>query len=148
MTPKAPTQNRICRSCKLQFVAQNKRYWYCAFCSTGSGLTYTQRAYRSNWARSQVSQKRYASKKRGWSFDLTEDDLQIPDKCPVLGIPLQINYNISNKDNSPSIDKIDPSKGYTKDNVAVISMKANRIKNDASLEELEKVCSWLRRLKL
>ena len=40
------------------------------------------------------------------------------------------------KDNSPSLDRIDSSKGYTPDNVWVISRRANIIKHDATLEEL------------
>jgi hypothetical protein len=47
-------------------------------------------------------------------------------------------------DGSPSLDRIDPKKGYVKGNVAVISYKANRIKQDATPEELEAVASWLR----
>lgn len=75
------------------------------------------------------------AKEKGWEFDLVLEEMTIPDLCPLLGIPLfkgEVHYT----DNSPTLDRVDSNGGYTKDNVWVISMKANRIKNNASLEEL------------
>lgn len=40
-------------------------------------------------------------------------------------------------EDSPSIDKVIPELGYVRGNVWVISNKANRIKNNATLEELK-----------
>lgn len=67
-------------------------------------------------------------------FNLTPDDIKIPDKCPVLGIPLFFKKG-SATDNTPSIDRIDPSRGYVRDNIQIISQRANRIKNDGTPEE-------------
>ena len=36
----------------------------------------------------------------------------------------------------PALDRIDPSRGYTPDNVWIISYRMNRIKNDATPREL------------
>lgn len=69
---------------------------------------------------------------------LAVTDIQIPLVCPVLGIPLRPGCR-KNHDASPSLDRIDSSKGYTPDNVWVISYRANRIKNDATLDELRRV---------
>lgn len=88
--------------------------------------------------------KRHFAKKVGLPFNLEASDLVVPDMCPVLGMPLQINTSPGPKLNSPSVDRIRPELGYVKGNVAVISMKANQIKNNATLEELEKVTEWLR----
>ncbi len=38
---------------------------------------------------------------------------------------------------SPSLDRIDSTKGYTKGNIWVISNRANTLKNDATLSELK-----------
>lgn len=76
------------------------------------------------------------AKKKGIIFDITIDDFNLPDKCPLLGIPLAVNYDTSS-DNSYSLDKIIPELGYVKGNVWIISNKANAIKSNASLEELQ-----------
>lgn len=69
--------------------------------------------------------------------DIEVDDLApFPLKCPVLGI--DIDYFKKGKggsNNSPSIDRMDPSLGYVKGNVRIISQKANRLKQDASVKE-------------
>ena len=75
--------------------------------------------------------------KRGIPFDLKRGDVVWVTHCPILGI--ELDYSASegkNPDYSPSIDRIDTSKGYTKDNVWVISNKANRMKNDGSKDDL------------
>ena len=79
------------------------------------------------------------AKTKGLEFNIDISDIELPNVCPLLGIPLFSSYREEGKsvDNSYSIDRINPSKGYIKGNVWVISYKANRIKNDASLEELE-----------
>lgn len=76
----------------------------------------------------------------GLPFDLTPEDVLIPDICPVLSIPLE---RVSeNKDNAPSLDRINNSLGYVRGNVVVISFKANRIKSNASLSDLRKVADY------
>ena len=90
------------------------------------------------WARA----KRRAKQER-LPFDLDPTDIVIPEKCPLLGCPLEIGEGAS-QDSSPSLDKIDPAKGYVRDNVWVISHLANRIKTNASIEQLEAVAKGLR----
>ena len=63
--------------------------------------------------------------------------------CPLLGVPMWKNSEEPCA-NSYSLDRIDSSKGYVKDNVWVISRRANAIKNDATLEELELLVTNLR----
>lgn len=48
------------------------------------------------------------------------------------------------QDNSASIDRIDNDKRYVKGNVWIISTKANRIKSNATLAELELLVSKLK----
>jgi hypothetical protein len=63
--------------------------------------------------------------------------------CPILGIPLEWSRCRGNGKlsvaGSPSLDRIDPTKGYVKGNVWIISHRANRIKSDATHEELKLV---------
>lgn len=64
-------------------------------------------------------------------------------KCPIFGIELEFN-SAGFRENSPSIDRIDSSKGYTVDNIQIISWKANRIKSCATVEELEAIVSYMK----
>lgn len=86
---------------------------------------------------------RKRAKDKNIPFDISLSDLEVPAFCPVLGIELCVNDSHA-KDNSISIDRINPELGYVKGNVAIISYKANTIKNNASIEELEKVLQWLK----
>jgi hypothetical protein len=70
--------------------------------------------------------------------------MTIPSKCPVLGIPLHRGVG-GFCDNSPTLDRFIPELGYVKGNVEVISFRANRIKCDASMDEVTRVCDWMRK---
>lgn len=63
--------------------------------------------------------------------------------CPIFGIKLEFN-GAGFRDSSPSIDRIDSTKGYTLDNIQIISWKANRIKGAASLQDLEMLVAYLK----
>jgi hypothetical protein len=76
-------------------------------------------------------------------FDLVPEDIIIPEVCPVFGITLKISEG-KRTDNSPSLDKIIKEKGYVKGNISIISWRANRLKSDASREELEKLLEYVK----
>ena len=72
---------------------------------------------------------------------------KIPRKCPLLGIDLIVGA-VGGLDSSPSVDRIDNKKGYTKSNIQIISRKANQIKNNASFEEFEMIyLNWKEQIK-
>lgn len=81
-------------------------------------------------------------------FDLHASDVSIPIHCPILGVRLESGmgkgrgHAISLKDTAPSIDRVDNSRGYTIDNIIVVSFRANRIKSDASWQELLKIARF------
>ncbi len=59
-------------------------------------------------------------------YDLYEMcDFKPPQVCSVLGISLDYYLGQHGRINSPSLDKIVPSKGYVKGNVRIISHQAN-----------------------
>ena len=83
------------------------------------------------------------AKKLGLEFSLTIDDIVIPTLCPLLEIELKSGDGVI-VDTSPSLDRIDTNKGYVKGNVWVISHKANTMKSDATIEEIEKLARNLK----
>ena len=84
------------------------------------------------------------SKKDGLEFNISVLDIKIPERCPLLNIPI-----VQNKGkygpcaNSPSLDRIDSSRGYTQDNIWVISHKANTIKSNATVSEIRLIADNL-----
>lgn len=83
------------------------------------------------------------SRDLGKDFNLELEDLVLPKVCPLLNIPIVKGVGWYS-DNSPTLDRIIPDLGYVKGNVWIISMRANRIKNDASLQELELIYNNLK----
>ncbi len=90
------------------------------------------------------SQLKQSAKKRNIAFDLSMADLfdlSFPLTCPIFNIPLVFNSG-QVKDNSYSVDRIDSTKGYVADNIVVVSNRANRLKSDATVTELEKLFEY------
>lgn len=67
-----------------------------------------------------------------------------PTHCPVLG--LELDYSGAGKPNAVSIDRTDSARGYVPGNVVIMSRRANTLKNNATVEELQKVLDYMRRL--
>jgi len=100
-------------------------------------------AYIKHKEKRLLSDAKRRAKRNGLEFDLTVDDIVIPEVCPVLGIPIHRDCEMTARNNSPSLDRIDNSKGYVKGNVRVISWRANAIKRDSTIEELKKIIEYM-----
>jgi hypothetical protein len=87
---------------------------------------------------------RARAKKFNLDIDLDVDDIVIPNICPILGIPLVINNTVQ-RDNSPSLDRLDNSRGYVKGNVWVVSQLGNQMKSSANEEQLIEFGKWTKR---
>lgn len=83
------------------------------------------------------------AKRKGVPFDIEKSDVIIPEYCPILNIKLQVNDKCAG-DSSATLDRIIPEKGYVKGNVQVISYRANTIKNNATIEELQKIIDYMK----
>jgi hypothetical protein len=75
------------------------------------------------------------AKKSNIPFNITEDDIVLPELCPLLNIPFEYG-SAKSKWYTYSLDRIYPEKGYVKGNVQVITYLANTMKSSASKEEL------------
>lgn len=76
------------------------------------------------------------AKKQGIEFSIIEQDIKIPEFCPLLGIRLTNTFGEGRVQSNASLDRIDSSKGYTKENIQIISDLANRMKQEATPEQL------------
>lgn len=86
---------------------------------------------------------RTRARREGLPFNLTQYDIEIPEVCPALGLPLAKGDG-KIAPNSPTLDRLRPEAGYVKGNVSVISSLANRIKQNATVEQVEAVAQWMR----
>ena len=94
--------------------------------------------------RKTIQSARDRAKVKGIDFNLRLSDVKFPEFCPVFGVRLEHGKN--NWTTSPSLDRIDNTKGYTVDNVIVVSALANSIKNCATWQQVTKVGEFYRDL--
>lgn len=92
--------------------------------------------------------KRSECKRKGIPFDLDAEYLESiwTGICPVFGTPISKASEGRGSMHSAHLDRIDPNGGYVYGNVAWISGRANRIKYDATIEELSAIISYMKRV--
>lgn len=138
--------SKNCKKCGVELIVGNNWYecrakkstFICSSCLNNSVKEWR----RSNPKRALIQRSKNRAKTEGLPFEITEGDFEIPEVCPVLGIPIFQGTGVYT-DNSPSLDKFDPKLGYVVGNIAVISMKANRIKNSSTIEEVRQLLNWM-----
>lgn len=96
------------------------------------------RLERKMWLRA-----RFRARLAGLPFSITAADIKIPEICPVLGIPLHTTKKFDSRDSAPTLDRLENEKGYVRGNVFVISSRANRIKNNATPQDLMAVLNYV-----
>lgn len=99
-------------------------------------LSQKRYSHRKHYKIGMLNKAKQRAKKYNLEFNLTIEDIIIPEYCPLIEIPLYPGIK-GDYHNSPSIDRIDNSKGYVKNNIRVISTLANSMKNAASIEQLK-----------
>ena len=100
--------------------------------------------HRKTWEHSNPAWIMYHNAKRrarecSIPFNISFKDIHIPTYCPVLGMELA---SIT-RETTPSLDRVVPELGYVVGNIQVISMRANRLKQDATLEEMQKLVQYM-----
>lgn len=93
------------------------------------------RTWKHDAAQVLLNNSRQRAKRAGLVHTLTHEDIAIPDKCPVLGVELR-REGRSTWARAPSIDRVDNRRGYTLDNIVIVSRRANILKKDATVAEL------------
>jgi hypothetical protein len=86
---------------------------------------------------------RKRAKEKGLECTIRPEDIKLRDVCPILGIPLVKNRG-QWQSNSYSLDRRDSSRGYVPGNVEVISWKANSLKGELTIEEVERLLKYMK----
>ncbi len=101
---------------------------------------------RKNHITTMLNNAKKRALKKGLEFSLIKEDIIIPEICPILKVPFIIGTK-ENYDFTPTIDRIDNSKGYIIENIQIISNKANSMKNSASFEMLQNFAEYVYNIK-
>lgn len=130
--------HRECTNCGIVFEKTSKMT-LCKKCNCARVKCMTPQ-----WKMWQRAKQR--AKQRGMEFSLSVEDIVVPDVCPAIGIAINVNSGKPGAyKNSPSLDRIDNNKGYTKDNIQVLSQCANAMKGAATTDELISFAKWVLR---
>lgn len=139
-------ESRVCKRCGSE-LAEGRTKWCSHRCYT---LMY-QASHRQEMKNQRHAKRlddpasailwrsRGNAKVRGISNTLKLKDIpDIPEFCPVFPW-IRLEYRVGSKrsDNSPSLDRIDNTRGYEAGNVRIVSHRANNLKSDATLQEIE-----------
>lgn len=133
-----------CKKCRYAYTAsrtkiaweQTKKNEEKDFVKRSKRLEIKKKSHRNHLINAMYNRAKYRSKNKGYSFNITLKDIIIPTYCPILKIPI-IPGTKGNYRNTPTIDRVDNNKGYTKDNIQIISMLANTMKSSATEENLK-----------
>lgn len=117
----------------------------CKTCYIGRNKIYQEKYRNTNRFPIRVRSCRARAKAQDVPFNITSEYLEEiwTGTCPVFDTPLQIGAK-KDEQGHAQLDRIVPSLGYTKGNVVWLSQRANRIKNDANTEDLERLLTWLK----
>jgi hypothetical protein len=106
-------------------------------------LEYNRRYANEKPEKALLYEARKRAKKFGLPITIADTDIVIPEFCPILGIKLVRGSADDNRDACPSLDRVNPELGYVPGNIAVISYRANRIKNNGTSEEHRRIADWM-----
>ena len=143
----AAVENKVCTKCKLmrpgeEFYFNNLMCKICIFSRTRAKI-YDPRENFFGYRRKMWSAALVRSREQKIAFEIEPEDIVIPERCPVFDVPLIIEPGPT-RPNTPTLDRIKPHLGYVVGNIAVISSKANTIKSNATIEEIEMLLNWFK----
>lgn len=107
-------------------------------------LTLRKQRYKENLQKALYKSAKDRAKKKNIPFNIDIEDIIIPERCPVFGFEFEIGTK--DKQKSPSLDRIIPEKGYVKGNIIVVSLKANTMKNNATLNEIKQLYNFYKNI--
>lgn len=109
----------------------------CRACNAAYMRSYLRKVRQDRPDKALLERARKRARRRGIRYSLRRSDITMPTTCPVLGLPIVTGGTRAST--SPSLDRIDPRKGYLPGNVRVISDKANRLKGHRDLQSIQRL---------
>jgi len=142
-----------CRRCRKdqdisEFTFRSERQSYRSICKSCKRIAQKERYnnHRTNaWFKLKCTRARSRSQHIKVPFNLTAEYLESiwTGYCPVTGIELLQDVGRTHPQLA-ELDRMVPELGYVQGNVTFISTRMNRLKNDATLEELQALCAWIK----
>ena len=149
---------KTCKTCKVEKslddfrvqIRNNKKYYRavcieCANYTTNNKRQHNVKSDLNAFITKSLDNAKQRAKVKGFEFSLTKEWYigNLPKYCPVFNTVLDFSSTLD--EHKPSIDRVNSAKGYTEDNCKIISWKANNIKNQWTVEELEAVVNYLKK---
>ena len=127
--------------------AKTNAKWNASDKAQAAKQRWKQKDPKNAWATYAVGGAKDRAIRAEIAFDLDKDFIKsiTPDACPVFNTPFIFIGGKHLRPDSPTIDRLYPERGYVKDNVVIISAKANAIKSSATADEIQRVADWLRK---
>lgn len=144
----------LCKGCQLNkddsFFPLRKdrsngtRRPYCTDCNRDIAKARYNNHKRNSYFKLKASRAKSRAQYLKVPFDLDADYLESiwTDTCPVLGVVLH-KYHKQGDEDSAELDRNIPSLGYVRGNVTFLSRRANRSKQDLSLDEMRAMVKWM-----
>jgi len=140
----------VCRICKQtkplndyykQEASKTCHRSECKVCTNETYSSFDENGYK----RKLFTNKKSHAKQSGTDFNIGIEHITWVERCPVLGTELVYAVGGRERDtrNIPSLDRVDSTKGYIVGNVQVISMFANSVKNNITLEEAMNLVAYM-----
>lgn len=138
------TNTEVCRRYRERnkdLIAERRKAKY----ASEARRTRERRSDPKTWGLIALPNIRARAKKNGHECTISASDISVPEFCPVLGIKIEFHSgrNVRKSGSNPSVDRFDNTKGYTPENVRVISLRANMLKSNATAEEMHAVLKYM-----
>lgn len=135
--PEEDVKEKICTICKkeksCQEFAKNRKQ--CKHCRNNSPARIIQTLFDNAKRR---------AKEKNIEFTIAKEDIILPEYCPVFPwVKLEKSEGKYQSAKSYTVDRIDPTKGYTKNNIAIISWRANELKCDGKFYEIRAIYEYM-----
>lgn len=134
-----------CNTCQKTVLRNPSQFWRKCVCQSGKKENHSCWNGVGKLGKTYISTLEYRAKRKQLPFDLDADFLwclylEQRCQCAISGIEISVEC-VNNKFGSASVDRIDPVKGYIKDNVQWVHQYVNIMKWDKSQTELIKWCA-------